>query len=249
MLKRFIGYGSVILLLLMVGMGVLPKPAFGQSTIEASIDQDNLNTRGGVRWGGGNWPYSKVTEVKDSLVGTVVGRVVLDRHGVDRSYMSGFINSPFTSPEPVKLVFITLWGSNAQGCFAELLFQYATTSGGDIEEITKSIVPKTLEIGINRQIVELPAQPFDKSRRFANNYVWERNNRARSGTWYMTRNLFSIDAPVAKVLSDAPQEEVKARITFQNDETMTFPIGGNTVARWKDSFALNPTCSSSANKK
>jgi hypothetical protein len=230
--------------------------AVAQKASEASIDQDRLDTVNGVPWGGSGLPFSKVADIKDSLVGTVLGRVVLDRHGIDRTTASAgdlgsliansIIKTPFSYPEPIKLVYVSLWGSNSRGCFAELIIQYSTFAGDDQEKVKQEIVPKQLEIGINGQVVTLNPQPVSADKYSSENYTYstERNGRdvTLPGTWYMARNLFKVDSSKASILSSAKPEQVKARITLANDQTILFPIGKKTVARWKDAYSYNPYC-------
>ncbi|MEO1374380.1 MAG: hypothetical protein AAFW70_08695, partial [Cyanobacteria bacterium J06635_10] len=211
MLKKFLKSGFAIAVLVAAQLNLATGNAIAQQA-EASLEEDKLDTIRGIRWGGRGLPYSKVTDIKDSLIGNVLGRVVLDRHGIDRSYGSTFIKSPFSSPEPVKIVFVSLWGSKIDGCFAELIIQVAPPSQrSNSQASTNALVPKILQLGVNGKIIELVPQASAKPRIYSNNYTYtEYKNDAklkRSSTWYMARNLFRIDANVANVLRNAPEQE------------------------------------------
>jgi hypothetical protein len=211
--------------------------AIAQETSEASLAEDDLGTKSGVSWGGGDWPYSKTVEIKDSLVNAPVGKVVLDKHGIDDSSGSWLYKEPFSSPEPGKSVFISLWGSKIEGCFTELIVQIAPKQ----QMAPESIVPKLIELGINGQIVQItPQKTGAKIGSF--NYTYTENNRNYSATWYMSRHLFKMDGTIANILASAPSEEVKARVTFVNDDTTVIPIGKGTVERWKSAYSFNPSC-------
>ncbi|WP_207714060.1 hypothetical protein [Scytonema sp. UIC 10036] len=220
---------------------------------EASIEEDLLNTVSGFKWGGvKGWSYSKVVEIKDGLVGTVVGKVVLDRHGDEKVSVGevnnvldiplNFIKRPFASPLPGRWVVVSLWGSKIDGCFSELIFQIAPSGNTTSEAIAPALVPKVLELGVNNQIIELVPQPTTKERSFSQNYTYTENKIERSSTWYMARNLFRIDSNIANILSNASGKEIRARITFANGESFIFPIGEKTVKRWKDAYSFNPSC-------
>ena len=58
----------------------------------------------------------------------------------------------------------------------------------------------------------------------------------------MARNLFVLDEKSAKILSNAPVKQVKARLTFNDDETLIIPIGLGTVKRWNEVYSFNPKC-------
>ncbi len=63
------------------------RPAIAEKKPEPppAIAEDDLVTKQGVRWGGQKWPYSKIVEIQDGLVGSPVGRVIIDRHGIDKN--------------------------------------------------------------------------------------------------------------------------------------------------------------------
>ena len=259
MLKKFLQSGFLVMVLALTLANLAAGVAVAQKASEASMNEDDLDTVNGLPWGAKGWPFSKVTDVKDSLVGTVLGRVVIDRHGVDPSrlirndnlvgaVLGRLIRAPFSGPMPDRIVYISLWGSNSRGCFAELITHYATVYGENDEADTQAIVPKQLELGVNGQIVELSPQSGTAEKRFSQNYTYTTYENGteleHSGTWYMARNLFRIDSSIASILSSAPPKEVRARITLTNDESIVLPIGEKTVKRWKDAYSFNPHCKS-----
>jgi hypothetical protein len=223
-----------------------PKPE------EASIAEDDISTRKGISWGGGNFTYSQTLTIKDSLVSTPVGMVILDKHGIDDSKGSSGdslessllgalipIQSPFSAPEPGKSVFITLWGSKIEGCFVEAIVQVAP----DREIVAKSIAPTMLELGVNNQIIQLVPQKNAKPKVGSFAYKYTTNKQKRNAKWYMARQIFAIDAGTAKLLSNAPAQEVKARLGFGDDDSIVVPIGKGTVQGWKKAYSFNPACS------
>lgn len=212
--------------------------------IEAAIAEDDLSTRKGISWGGGNFPYSQVVAIQDSLVNAPVGRVVLDKHGIDES-SSGLIliQNPFSSPAPGKSVFITLWGSKIEGCFVEAVVQLAPEE----KIVPESIIPTMLEVGISDRIVQLSPQK-SRPKLGSFKYKYTVNKAKRSGTWYMARQIFAIDSGTAKLLSSVSAQEVKARLNFGDDDSLVIPIGVETVKRWKQVYSFNPACASSAKK-
>ncbi|NEP02334.1 MAG: hypothetical protein F6K58_27530 [Symploca sp. SIO2E9] len=205
---------------------------------EVSINEDALNTASGVRWGGKGWPFSEVVDIKDSLVGASVGRVVLDRYGSDKSEYSSIFRAPFASPLPKRLVIISLWGSKIEGCFVELLVQYAPPT----EFNPESIVPVSLEMGVAGRIVSLTPQSNKTGRYYTQAYSYKDGEQQISANWHMGRQIFSVDAVVATALKKAPQEQIRARITFTNGESVLYLIGKETISRWQNVYSANPTC-------
>jgi hypothetical protein len=227
------------------------KPAPETKPEEASISEDDISTRKGMPWGGGNFSYSQTLTIKDSLVSTPVGMVILDKHGIDDSKSgSGSLESsllgalipfesPFSSPVPGKSVFITLWGSKIEGCFVEAIVQVAP----DEEIVAKSIAPTMLELGVNNQIIQLTPQKNAKPKVGSFAYKYTENKQKRDAKWYMARQIFAIDSGTAKLLSNAPAQEIKARLDFGDDDSMIVPIGKGTVQGWKKAYSFNPACS------
>ncbi len=263
MLKKFL-QPSIVAVLLAVNMFdlITVDVALAQKAAEASMDEDDIITVNGLNWGAQGWHFSKVVEVKDTLGGNVVGRVVIDRHGIDgfsssskhKGFLGGLfgggsiVQNPFSGPAPGRLVFVSLWGSKIEGCYAELIIQAANTNGQNDQAITRAIIPEKMEIGINGQILELDAPRRATEKAFYKSYTYttyENNTQSQHpGTWYMTRNLFAIDSQVANILSNAPRQNVKIRITLANNNTQILPIGEKTVGRWKDVYSFNPSCRS-----
>jgi hypothetical protein len=229
---------------------------------EASIAEDDISTRKGISWGGGNFPYSQVLTIQDSLVSSPVGRVILDKHGIDDSgatASSSFntgnslvgsligslvpIEAPFSAPAPGKSVFITLWGSKIEGCFVEAIIQVAPEK----TIAAKSIVPTMLELGIDDRIIQLTPQG-NKPKVGSIEYTYKEKKSERESKWYMARQIFPIDAATAKIFANAPAEETKARFDFEDEDSIVIPIGKGTVEGWKQAYSFNPACSSSSTK-
>jgi hypothetical protein len=237
MSQKLFKLGFASLLLFSVTLSLPSQQAIAQR-VEATIPEDALGTQGGMPWGGGKLPFSKIVEIQDGLVGTPVGRVIIDRHGVDNGEATyGIMKSPFSYPEPVKLVVISLWGSKIEGCFTELIFQWSPRG----EASSKAIEPVMLEMGIDGQVVQLTPQNVEP-KLYSFGYQYTRDKRAYSATWYMARQLFMMDTTIAEILSNAPTENIRARVTFADDSTFLFPIGKGTVQRWKDAYSFNPAC-------
>jgi len=237
-----------------------------------SVLEDGLNTNK-LPWGGRNeWVYNEAATIKDALVNTTLGKVIFDRHGIDnvsdpgdgeggQGGLSFMASNPFASPSPGRILFISLWGSKINGCFAQFIVAYAPRS--EISNILQAIVPKTLEMGINGRKVQLNAVRELKPKLYQAKYTYtvSQSNGARcgfldlkctsentttvdrSGTWYAASTYLAIDANTVSLLSNAtPEQEVKARLTFNNDSTFLFPIGKGTVTSWRDAFSYNPSC-------
>lgn len=204
-------------------------------SIEATIAEDDLVTLEGLPWGGKQWPYSQTVEIQESLVASPVGRVVLDRHGIDRSDSSFLFKRPFSSIEPGKSVFISLWGSKIEGCFAEMIIQVAPKQSISPDKI----VPSLLELGIGNQILQLKPQQSSSVQSYQ--YTYTKDQRQYNATWYMVRQLFVIDSNIAKVLSDAKPQTIKARLNFGNN-SLIISLGEETTKRWKYTYGFNPAC-------
>jgi hypothetical protein len=222
---------------------------------EGSIVEDDLDTVEGMRWGGNRgWRYSRILEITDGLTDTVVGRVVLDRHGIDHSTAGGLvgeiIRNPFSHPEPNVWITVSIWGSQVEGCYVALVFQYAPPEEIDPE----SIVPTQLEIGLGEQILTLVPQTGVPARYYYGDYSYQDTEGGilgyggrtveRSGRLYMGRHVFGVDSTAASLLSNAPEQEARTRITFSNGDSQIVPIGVETVKRWRDAYAFNPYCAS-----
>jgi hypothetical protein len=248
MLNRIFSRSVWTIALAIVANSLILLPLYADSEVEGSMTEDELEILGGLRWAANGWDFSEVLEIQDSLVDSPLGRVVIDRHGIDRSTNDGLgdliFNSPFANPEPGISVVISLWGSKIEGCFAEVIFQHALAEGQNPE----AAVPTLIEMGIGGQIVELAPQPNVQPRYGANSYTYQEgeilsNQRVqRQGVLHTGRHVFAIDSTVASILSNAPAGEVKARITFANQDAIVVPIGKKTVARWRSVYSFNPYC-------
>ncbi|RCJ40713.1 hypothetical protein A6770_09880 [Nostoc minutum NIES-26] len=240
MLQKFLKSSLFALLL----VPALLNLCVGSAIAETSIDEDRLDTVDGMRWAGSGLPFDEVVNIKDSLVNSALGKVVLDRHGEDRS--GGLFKSPFDSPRPGRFVLVSLWGSKIEGCFVKMIVQSAPPDGqADLEDL----VPKFIELGIGDQILQLTQSQATKPRGFSGKYtytVYENNTKyTRSSTWYMTDTSFAISPDAANMLRTAPEKEIRARLTFANGDTKVFPIGKGNVRRWQEAYSFNSSCTGS----
>jgi hypothetical protein len=215
-----------------------------------TMNDDDLDLRRGVAWAADSFPYNQVVNVVDSLTDKVLGRIVPDRHGTP----PGFVVSPFGSPYPGRVIFVSLWGvtltgDRPPGCYVEYFVQYAPTDG--IANLN-ALVPKGLEIQVGTRIIELePFRDATKTKRaFRYTYTYtdyETNIKyTNQNIWYMARNLFRLDSSQVRILMSAPEGEVRTRLKFSDDSRTIVPIGGGTVEKWKESYKLDPTCGESA---
>jgi|GEM_PF-1567784 len=235
---------ATILLLVLVGLGrgrAVAGPDF--------FHEDDLNRarNGTLRWGGRGLPYKEAVEIRDSLVNTMLGKVVADRHGVGHSGPFGIFGAAH-APFPGNAIFVSLWGSKIEGCFVEMIVQYAPP-GGKIDP--KAITPVLMEIGVGDRIVELPPQSNVKITPFkrAYNYTVRQNGQDRevSSYWYMSHNLFAVDATVAKLLSKAPRgKEARVRLTYEDNNSDVIKLDDETVDEWREAYGFNPNCISPA---
>jgi hypothetical protein len=211
-----------------------------------TMTDDDLDLRRGVAWAADSFPYNQVVNVVDSLTDKVLGRIVPDRHGTP----SGFIVSPFGSPYPGRVIFVSLWGvtltgDRPPGCYVEYFVQYAPTDG--IANLN-ALVPKALEIQVGTRTIELElftgVTKTQRSFPYTYSYTdYETNIKyTYRNTWYMARNVFRLDSSQVRILTNAPEGEVRTRLKFSDDSRTIVPIGAGTVAKWKESFKLDPTC-------
>jgi hypothetical protein len=239
----FVRFSLIVLTLSSIVGQVALQPAIAGK--EEAIFEDNLNTSGGLGWGGPDLPYRRTVDIKDSLVDTKLGRVAADRHGINAGGLVELIFGPFTNPYPGRMAFISLWGSKLEGCFVEMIVQYAPP-GSDVD--LKDLTPTTLEMGIGSQLVELPAQSNLEPKLLKQDYTYSRVvgsvTQNYSSTWYMTRNVFTVDSGIANILSNAPNAEVRARLTMRSGQKMLIPIRKETVSSWKSAYSYNPACQS-----
>ncbi len=225
-------------LLALVLIPTLVNLSIGRTYADASLSEDDLNS---MSWGAPKLPYNQAANIKDSLVDAPVGKVVVDRHGIGPTVL---FQGPFSQPYPGRAVFVSLWGSKIEGCFLETIVQLAPPNG---EANLEALVPTLLELGVGGQIVQLSPQPSAKPKGGTQNYTYtvtDNNGKEStvSSTWYMTRTIFGIDSKVANILRDAPAKEVRARITFGNNQSTIIPIGVGTVSNWKEAYSFNPKC-------
>jgi hypothetical protein len=229
--------GSFSAVLLIIGcLNGWTEKAIAQTVIE----EDKLNTNKGIYWAGSGFPFSQVAIIKDTLVDAPLGKVVIDRHGEGSS---GFIGSPFSSPFPGRFVVVSFWGSKIEGCFVKMVIQ---SSPNDGQAELKQLVPKTIQLGLNNQILELSRNEATKVRSFKSNYIYKgfQNGKEinRSSTWYMTDTSFAIDGTAANFLKNAPKKEIRMRLVFENGDTRIVPIGKGTVENWSQTYGFNSAC-------
>ncbi|MCE2717449.1 MAG: hypothetical protein ACK5RY_05505 [Dolichospermum sp.] len=234
---RKMSLGSFSAVLLIIGcLNGWTEKAIAQTVIE----EDKLNTNKGIYWAGSGFPFSQVAIIKDTLVDAPLGKVVIDRHGEGSS---GFIGSPFSSPFPGRFVVVSFWGSKIEGCFVKMVIQ---SSPNDGQAELKQLVPKTIQLGLNNQILELSRNEATKVRSFKSNYIYKgfQNGKEinRSSTWYMTDTSFAIDGTAANFLKNAPKKEIRMRLVFENGDTRIVPIGKGTVENWSQTYGFNSAC-------
>jgi hypothetical protein len=231
--------------------GVIPLPTEVKAQNNPTMTDDDLDLRRGVAWAAGSFAYNQVVNVVDSLTDKVLGRIVPDRHGTQ----GGIISEPFSNLKPGTSVFVSLWGvtltgDRPPGCYVEYFVQVAPGNGGATldAELLNALVPKSLEIRIGSRVIDIePFREATKTRR-AFNYQYSvidyDTNRKYiyPAVWYMTRNLFRLTSSDVRILMNAPEGEVRTRLTFSDSGRIIVPIGGGTVAKWKEAYKLDPTC-------
>ncbi|MFM6181108.1 MAG: hypothetical protein ACKPA8_06260 [Dolichospermum sp.] len=209
------------------------------------IEEDKLNTNKGIYWAGSGFPFSEASVIKDTLVDAVLGKVVIDRHGEGPTNFSSIFtgSGPFSSPFPGRFIVVSFWGSKIEGCFVKIVIQ-SSPKGGQVE--LKQLVPKTIQLGLNNQILELSRNEATKVRPFKGDYTYTDSENAkqinRSSTWYMTDTSFAIDGTAANLLKNAPKKEIRMRLVFENGDTRIVPIGKGTVEKWSETYGFNPAC-------
>jgi len=241
---RKMSLGSFSAVLLIIGcLNGWTEKAIAQTVIE----EDKLNTNKGIYWAGSGFPFSQVAIIKDTLVDAPLGKVVIDRHGegpTDLSSISLFTGTgPFSRPFPGRFVVVSLWGSKIEGCFVKMVIQ---SSPNDGQAEVKQLVPKTIQLGLNNQILELSRNESTKVRLFKGDYSYtvSRNGKEINSysTWYMTDTSFAIDGTAANLLKNAPQKEIRMRLVFENGDTRIVPIGKGTVENWSETYGFNSAC-------
>jgi hypothetical protein len=215
------------------------------------ISEEKLNTEKSLTWGAEGLPFDDVVTVRDALVNSVVGKLVIDRHGEDNGpeqttgLLSGLFNAisiraPFAGPNPGRLTIVTLWGSKEEGCFVKAMVHNAPKGSSE----ANNFVPMKMEVGVGDRIVKLTPATKSVPRTASGNYKYTKDQTEQTAPFYFAENTFAVNAKVADLLRNAPTGDAKVRITFTNGETKVFPIGSKNVARWRDTYGYNPTCKS-----
>jgi hypothetical protein len=215
------------------------------------ISEEKLNTtEKSLRWGGEGLPFDSVITIRDSLVNSIVGKVVIDRHGEDNGtqestgFLSGVFNalivrSPFAGPNPGRMTIVTLWGSKEEGCFVKTILHNAPKNS---ENSSQDFVPIKMEVGVGNRVVKLTPVAKSVPKIAKGNYTYTANQVNKTASFYFAENTFAINGKVADLLRNAPKGESRVRITFFNGDTKIFPVGEKNVARWRDVYAYNPNC-------
>jgi hypothetical protein len=234
--KYFLGkpFVLVIGLVSLILVKFPPQITFAQ-IVEETLKRDDLVIDQTLPWGVKQWPYGKVIEVLD-LGDTVYGKVVIDRYGKDES--GGFISQPFSRTKPGKFVFVSLWGSNLDGCYVETVVQIAPKN--EIE--AESTLPTLLEFGMDGQIFRLPyKETSPKIITYKYNFL-DNNNIQKQALWHMNHRIFPVDSVQASKLINAPIQDIEARMHFGENKSIPFIIGADTVERWQDIYTFNSSC-------
>jgi hypothetical protein len=220
---------------------VLFNCAVDKAIAQTLMNEDDLDSNG-LPWAGKRLPFKQIVNIKDTLVGSPLGKIVIDRHGEDPYGL--LIKTPLSYPEPGKWVVVSFWGSKIEGCFVRLVFQWAPAQNQT--GLSEGMKPVSLELGIDGKIVQLTPNPNVPVRSFSTNYSYikSENNTQYYSTYYMTDTLFSVNAEVAELLRNAPPGEVRVRLNFPSIKVI-FPLGKETVKLWNESYGFNSSCSPS----
>ena len=216
------------------------------------LSEDQLNTEKSLKWGGEGLPFNEVVTVRDPLVNSIVGKLVIDRHGEDNGIqdnsgiLAGLFNAltvraPFAGPRPGRMTIVTLWGSKEEGCFVKALVHKSPRGGGDDSQ---NFGPTKMEVGLGTQVVKLTPVAKAVPRMATGSYTYTDDKDEKTAAFYFTENTFAVNAKVADLLRNAPAGDAKIRITFANGDTKIFPVGQKNVAQWRDSYGYNATCQS-----
>jgi hypothetical protein len=218
-----------------------------QALAKTEVTEDQLNTEKSLRWGGEGLPFNEVVTVRDSLVNSVVGKLVIDRHGEDigaadnSGLLSGLFNAvairnPFIGPSPGRMTIVTMWGSKEEGCFVKAMIHDAPRSGGT------NFVPVRMEVGIGTQVIKLTPVSKSTPSTASGKYTYSDGQIERTSSMFFSANTFAVNAKVADLLRNAPAGNAKVRITSQSGDTKVFEIGAKNVAQWRDSYGYNANC-------
>jgi hypothetical protein len=215
------------------------------------LPEDKLNSEQGLKWGGEGLPSDDVVILRDALVNSVVGKVVIDKHGEDNGSEPGImsifgIKSPFAGPNPGRLTIVTLWGSKEEGCFVKAIVHNAPKSEGGNP---KGFVPVKLEVGVGDRVVKLTPTSKGGAKTANSTYTYTKEYTSDYKTAikaeapvYFAENTFAVNAKVADLFRNAPKGDAKIRLTFANGDSKIFPVGHRNVARWRDSYDYNSSC-------
>jgi hypothetical protein len=245
MISSKIGYSISLTALLVLGATLSSSDRVFASV---EISEDKLNTEKSLQWGGAGLPFNELVTVRDSLVNSTVGKLVIDRHGEDNGteentgILSGLFNAltvraPFAGPNPGRMTIVTLWGSKEEGCFVKAMIHNAPKSNG-----SESLVPVKMEVGVGTQVVKLTPVSKSLPKTANGTYTYTTDKIERTGQVYFTENTFAVNAKVADLLRNAPSGDAKIRLTFDNGDTKVFAVGQKNVAQWRESYAYNSTC-------
>lgn len=236
---------SVGILVISGAISSLSSPALSGNV---DLAEDRLNTEKNLRWGGEGLPFNEVVTIRDSLVNSIVGKLVIDRHGEDNGtqqstgLLSGLSNAlnvraPFAGPRPGRMTIVTLWGSKEEGCFVKAMIHNAPKGNR-----SQNFVPVKMEVGIGTQIAKLTPSAKSTPKFARGTYTYTNNKINRTGQVYFTENTFAVNAKVADLFRNAPAGDAKVRLTFNNGDTKVFAIGQKNVAQWRESYGYNPSC-------
>lgn len=236
-----------------LGMG---QPILAQ---EVTLARREITTERGLLWAAEKWPYNTTVNIEEG--GKLVGRAVLDRHGIDfyekvdaLGTLGGLIKNPFSGARPWRVVMVSTWSSQTDGCFMELLVQVGLpveSSFRDRQALIPYLVPARVQVQIgNQSPVELSRKR--REAKFGGPYVYRFYNSTRKNwfvsAWHQARNAFILDSKQAKAMLDAPTGEAKLLVSFPNNiyKFYSYPIGKGTTQRWRDAYSFNPDCSANA---
>ena len=225
---------STICLTILLLVSAVPDSATAQ-VIEAEVKKDELKVDSSLPWGIKKWSYGKVIEVRD-LGDSIYGRVVIDRYGKDES--GGVVKEPFSRNKPGKFIFVSMWGSNLDGCQVETVVQIAPKSSID----PRLTLPTLIEFVVNGERFQLPHKASNpKIISYKYNYL-DGNNGEQQALWHMNHRIFPISSLQAEKLRAAPIEDIDARMHFGDSKSIPFTIGVDTVERWQDIYSFNSGC-------
>ena len=215
-----------------------------QVLADVDLPEDKLNTEKSLRWGGAGLPSDDIVILRDALVNSIVGKVVIDKHGEDNrteestGFLGGLLNSltvrdPFGEPQPGRMTIVTLWGSKEEGCFVKALVHNAPK--GDAVN-PKGFVPVKMEVGVGDRVIKLTPASKAIARAAGSNYTYVKEYTSNytpvkaEGSLYFAENTFAVNAKVADLFRNAPKGDAKIRITFANGDTKIFPVGAKNRA-------------------